>query len=402
MTQAMKDVAIVGAGPAGLCLAVELAALGLTVAVIDRAPRAALAEPADDGREIALTHASRRRLEAAGIWSRIAEAHVAPIRAAQLYDGDATRPLTLAEVDATAVHPLGQFVANRHLRRAAFEAAQADSRIELIAGTGVTALETATDSRVLLREDGERLAARLVVAADGRLSAMRRQAGVPAQLEDTGRHVLVCRMAHEHAHDQVTWSWFGYRRALALLPLSGRTSSVVMTVTPDEAEWLHSLDAGAFSAAVSDFYRHRLGAMQRVGDLHGYPLWIGYAERLHAERLALIGDAAIGLHPATAHGFNVGLASVERLVGEIARGQRQGRDIGDADVLAAYDRAHRQATRPLWLASRAVVGLYNDTRPPARLMRRAALGLARRVTPLRWGLEHYLLSDSRRATSPRP
>ena len=394
---AITDVAIVGAGPAGLCLAVELAAMGLSVKVVDRAPYAALVEPGDDGREIALTHTSRRQLAWAGIWQRIDEHSVAPIREAQLYngDGDAPQAMTLAGAERSASRTIGQLVPNRMIRRAAFEAALADSRITLVTGQGVSALESSPGARVLRLEDGSRLPARLVVAADGRMSFTRRMAGLPAHLEDTGRKVLVCRMAHERPHGETTWSWFGYERALALLPLNDRTSSVVMTLTPAEAERLESLDAEAFSATVSGFYRHCLGDMQRIGEVHSYPLWVGYADRLIADRLALIGDAAIGLHPATAHGFNVGLASVHRLVREISMARRRGQDIGSSSVLSAYERAHRRAIRPLWLASQAVVSLYGDTRPPARVLRQAALGLARQVGPLRWGLEHYLLRDAR-------
>lgn len=390
----IADVAIVGAGPAGLCLAVELAALGLSVSVVDRAPYNALAAPGDDGREIALTHTSRRQLAWAGIWQRIDTQSVAPIREARLYNGEAPQGMTLAGSERSASQTIGQLVPNRVIRRAAFEAALADSHITLITGKGVSALETTSGSRTLRLDDGSRLSARLVVAADGRLSATRRMAGLPAHLEDTGRKVLVCRMAHERPHGAMTWSWFGYERALALLPLNDQSSSVVMTLTPAEAERLEVLDDDAFSAAVSGFYRHCLGDMQRVGELHGYPLWVGYAQRLAAERLALIGDAAIGLHPATAHGFNVGLASVHRLVREISQAHRRGQDIGSSTLLSAYERTHLRATRPLWLASQAVVSLYGDQRPPARFVRQAALGLARQVGPLRWGLEHYLLRDA--------
>ncbi|GHB09559.1 5-demethoxyubiquinol-8 5-hydroxylase UbiM [Modicisalibacter luteus] len=391
----MADVAIVGAGPAGLCLAVELAAMGLEVAVVDRIPYSALAEPGEDGREIALTHTSRRQLAWAGIWQRIDMQSVAPIREAQLYNGDAPQAMTLAGGERSASRTIGQLVPNRVIRRAAFEAALDDSRITLLTGQGVSALETATRTRTLRLEDGSRLDARLVVAADGRMSVTRRMAGLPAHLEDTGRKVLVCRMAHERPHGETTWSWFGYERALALLPLNEQTSSVVMTLTPTEAERLASLDVAAFSATVTDFYRHCLGDMQRIGEVHSYPLWVGYAQRLVEERLALIGDAAIGLHPATAHGFNVGLASVHRLAREISMEHRRGGDIGSSAVLSAYERAHQRAIRPLWLASQTVVSLYGDARPPARMLRQAALGLARQVGPLRWGLESYLLRDAR-------
>lgn len=385
---ATRDVAIVGAGPVGLCLALELAALGLTVTVIDRAPWEALASPDDDGREIALTHASRRQLAAAGI--AIPEDRMAPIREARLYNGDPPHGMTLASARGEAQDGIGQLVANHLIRRAAFEAVRDVDRIELITGHGVQALNGGADWRSVRLDDQRDIPARLVVAADGRLSVTRRLAGLSAQIHDTGQRLLVRRMAHERPHRQTTWSWFHGERGLALLPLAGDTASLVMTLPPEDAERLEAMSPTAFAAEATRLYRGCVGEMTCLDALHDYPLTVSHADRLVADRVALVGDAALGLHPVTAHGFNVGLASVRRLVKALASHAGTTADVGAAAGLASYARHHQRAIVPLWHASRALVALYGDTRPPARLARHLALGAARRIAPLQWLMEGYL------------
>ncbi|WP_136065474.1 5-demethoxyubiquinol-8 5-hydroxylase UbiM [Modicisalibacter radicis] len=390
MADESSDVAVIGAGPAGLCQAVELAGAGLQVSVIDRLSKAQLAEPADDGREIALTHASRKHLERCGIWQHLDPQACAPIREVRLYNGHESRGLILADTPRDAQQPLGWLVANRAIRRAAFLAASACASIEWLDGRQVSGLRRDTRTLNVTFDAASECPARLVVGADGRFSMSRRLMGVPAQLHDSGQRLLVGRVSHERPHGQVTWSWFDYGQALSLLPLQGSNASLVMTLDPADAERLLALGAEAFSAEITRRYRHCLGDMRRSGEFHAYPLVESRAERLTAPRFALIGDAALGLHPVTAHGFNVGLASVRRLAEEVRKARTSGRDIGADTLLAAYERRHRRATQPLWLASRSLTALYGDTQPLARLARHGLLGAARHAKPLRWLLGGYL------------
>ncbi|MCK0745254.1 5-demethoxyubiquinol-8 5-hydroxylase UbiM [Chromohalobacter nigrandesensis] len=388
MSQPIKDVAIVGAGPVGMSLAMELAALDVSVTLIDAAPCTALASPDDDGREIALTHASRKQLTAVGI--DIPAGQMAPIREARLYNGASSRGMTLASARGEGEDSIGQLVANHVIRRAAFEAVQGSGRIELVTGRRVSALGTCSGGRSVLLDDQSQITARLVVAADGRLSATRRLAGLSAQVHDTGQRLLVRRMAHTRPHREVTWSWFNGERGLALLPLAGDTASLVMTLPPHQAERLKALSAEAFATEATRLYRNSVGEMRCSGALHDYPLVVSRADHLVADRVALVGDAAVGLHPVTAHGFNVGLASVRRLVEALTHHDQAVRDVGAPAQLAIYARHHQRAILPLWHASRALVTLYGDTRPPARLVRHLALGAARRAAPLQWLMESYL------------
>lgn len=376
------DIAIVGAGPAGLTLARSLRGSGLEIALIDPQPREALAEPAFDGREIALTHPSRRLLEAAGIWARLDAEAIAPLREARIIDGHGTTPLTIGSGDRA---PLGFLVANQAIRRAAFDAAIDGDGVRLFAGCRVVALDTARQDRTVLHlSDGRTLAARLVVAADGRYSTTRRLLGIGARQRDFGKTMLVCRMTHERPHESIALEWFDHGQTVALLPLAGRCSSLVLTLPPLQIERLIALDDAAFGAEITQRLRGRLGAMRPAGSRHAYPLVASFADRFAGPRCALVGDAAVGMHPVTAHGFNFGLLGQARLAAAIRAGAASpGGDVADPARLARYAREHRRETEPLYRATQLIVSLYTDERAPARWLRGAVLSAAARLPPLR-------------------
>ncbi|WP_313253584.1 5-demethoxyubiquinol-8 5-hydroxylase UbiM [Stenotrophomonas acidaminiphila] len=376
------DVLVVGAGPAGLCLARGLADTGLAVTLVELQPAAALAEPAFDGREIALTHASRQIMRTLGLWERIDPAQVSPLCSARVMNGASPFALGFAAGNEDA-DPLGWLVPNHLIRRAAWEAVQGQAGLELVDGARVTAIETGEAANTVVLDDGRRLSARLVVAADSRFSATRRMMGIGAQMRDFGKSMLVCRLAHELPHQHTAWEWFGYGRTLAMLPLPGDQCSAVITLPPQGIQELMAMDEAAFGEAVTGFFEQRLGRMRPVGTRHAYPLVGVYAHRFAGHRYALAGDAAVGMHPVTAHGFNFGLQSQQRLVREVAAAAARGADIGAAAVLARYERGHRLATRPLYEATNAIAALYNDSRLPARLLRGAALRAAHGVAPFR-------------------
>ncbi len=376
------DVLVVGAGPAGLCLARGLADTGLSVTLVELQPAAALAEPAFDGHEIALTHASRQIMRGLGLWERLDPAQVSPLRSARVMNGASPFALGFAAGNEN-VDELGWLVPNHLIRRAAWEAVQGQAGLELVDGAKVTAIETGDAANTVVLDDGRRLSARLVVAADSRFSATRRMMGIGARMRDFGKSMLVCRLDHEQPHHHAAWEWFGYGRTLAMLPLPGEQCSAVITLPPQGIQELMAMDDAAFGNAVTGFFEQRLGRMRPVGARHVYPLVGVYAHRFAAHRYALAGDAAVGMHPVTAHGFNFGLQSQQRLVKEVATAAARGGDIGAAAVLARYERGHRLATWPLYEATNAIATLYNDSRLPARLLRGAALRAAHGVAPFR-------------------
>ena len=391
------DVLIVGAGPAGLSLAIALAQAGMTATVLEQQPEAAVKEPAPDGREIALTHPSRALLERLGTWAGLAPGEIGTLREAQVHDGPpGQRPALQLGAQGSGHDMLGFIVPNHALRRTAYATAVRTPGVRLITGAqGVRVATRDTHAELEYRtadnpDSPVRLQAPLLVAADSRHSAVRRQLGVGARMADFGRTVIVCRMRHAQPHHGVAHECFGYERTLAVLPLPdapgphGRhpLCSVVVTADAADAAALMALPAEAFADTVARQFRGRLGPMQLDGERYAYPLVAVYADRFAAQRCALVGDAAVGMHPVTAHGFNLGLAGVERLCAALAAARRQGRDIGDSAVLAGYARAHHRHALPIYEGTNAIVRLYTDARPLPRLLRQAVLQGARRLPPL--------------------
>jgi ubiquinone biosynthesis UbiH/UbiF/VisC/COQ6 family hydroxylase len=374
------DIAVVGAGPVGLCLARALAAQGLRIALVERQPQEALAEPAFDGREIALTHASIRLLRELGVWQHIPAAEVYPLRSARVMDRDLPHELRVA---AGTGDRLGNLVANHLIRRAGWRAVQEAPGVDLHASATIEAVHADADTAWLQLRDGPRIEARLLIAADSRFSETRRALGIDADLHDFGKSMLVCRVRHELPHEHAAWEWFGLGQTLALLPLDEHLAGAVVTLPGEQARALAAMDEAAFAAELERRYGGRLGRMELAGSRHVYPLVATWARRFTGPRLALAGDAAVGMHPVTAHGFNLGLASVERLSDLAATALRQGRDMGDPALLARYQRRHRQGSWPLFQATRAIVGLYTDERAPARWIRGAALRASAGLPPFR-------------------
>jgi ubiquinone biosynthesis UbiH/UbiF/VisC/COQ6 family hydroxylase len=382
MPEQPVDVVVVGAGPAGLCFARALGGSGLQVALVEQQPRAALAEAAFDGREIALTHASRQILETLGIWQRLDPAEISPLRDAKVMDGRSPFALTFAATQRDT-QDLGWLVPNHLIRRAAWASVQEQPGLQILDEARVAGIVPGAGRSVVTLADGRRLTARLVVAADSRFSSTRRMLGIGARMRDFGKSMLVCRMQIEVPHQHTAWEWFGYGRTMALLPLNGDQASAVITLPPRQIEALMAQDPARFGHSISGLFEQRLGAMVPSAVPVAYPLVGVYAHAFVGDRCALIGDAAVGMHPVTAHGFNLGLAGAHRLANVLNQAAARGGDIGAAAGLASFERGHRLASRPLYEATNAIAALYTDDRLPARVLRRAGLRLAQGVTPFR-------------------
>ena len=389
------DILISGAGPAGLCLAGSLSGHGLRVGVVEQQPLAAIENPAYDGREIALTQQSAQMLRDLGLWDRIVAdepSAFSPLRDAQVLNGPS--PFAMVIDHQLSQHSeLGWLVSNHLIRRAAFQelrAAQHKSQdITLLAGEQVARAHTDASAAHVTLASGKQLRARLLVAADSRFSATRRALGIGADMHDFGRSMLLCTMAHALPHQHVAWEWFGYGQTLALLPMNddpatgAHRSCVVLTLPHHTLEALQDMDETAFGLELTRRFDQRLGAMQLVSTRHLYPLVGVRPHRLVAPRFACVGDAAVGMHPVTAHGFNFGLRGITTLAGELRAAHAAGQDIAAPELLARYERAHRRATLPLYLATTFIARLYTTDHPPARLLRDAALRLAQNFPPFK-------------------
>jgi ubiquinone biosynthesis UbiH/UbiF/VisC/COQ6 family hydroxylase len=359
-----------------------LSSTELRVAIIEQLPSAVLADPPHDGREIALTHASVQCLRENGVWKRIPVAEISPLRDARVWNGSSLTQLFIDHRDSRRCE-LGYLVPNHHLRRASFERVQDAAHLTWFCESRVVDISLEASAAVVHLADGQVCSASLLVAADTRFSATRRAAGIGARSLDFGRTMIVCRMTHELPHHHVAHEWFDYGQTIALLPLRGACSSVVVTVDHQQARRLMAMDPTQFNVELERRTQRRWGALQLVGERHAYPLVGVYAARFVAHRYALIGDAAVGMHPVTAHGFNLGLLGQATLAKEVFAAAATHQDVGDAERLGRYERQHRRATLPLYLATNALVKLYTADAPPIRLVRHALLRAAQRATPVK-------------------
>ncbi len=385
------DLLIVGAGPAGLCFARAVAAPGLRLGIVERQPEPVLAAPGYDGREIALTHFSVRVLEQLGIWPRLAES-AAPLRDACVWNGPSRYAMRLDHADSGR-EQLGFLVSNHLIRRAAYEVARGIEGLDWRLGVQVKGIHCDREGARLQLSDGTELGARLVVAADSRFSETRRAMGIPAAMHDFGKTMVLCRMSHELEHGETAREWFDYGQTVALLPLRDRRTSVIITLPDQQAQELLQMDDAAFTAEVERRLQQRLGRMQVDSGRHAYPLVGVYPERFVATRFATIGDAAVGMHPVTAHGFNFGLRSVDTLATGIREARGRGLDPAAPWLLARYDREHRLATRGLYLATQALVKLYTNDAPAARIARDLLLRLGNGLGPFKKTLVSTLAEE---------
>lgn len=394
------DIIIVGAGPAGLSFARSLASTGLRIALIEKQSEEQLAAPEFDGRDIALTHLSVRILKELGIWARIEPDDRPPIKEARVLDGTSPYCLTF-DREKDSIEALGFIVSNHVIRKALFDEIQTFDNVEIHANLAVTSISTNDDKASVVLSDGQTMESRLIVAADSRFSDTRRMAGIPASMYDFGRICIVCRMEHQRSHDGIAFECFHYGRTLAVLPLTSHRSSIVVTAPMDQRDSLMEMDDAQYSADIQHRFNSRYGDMKLISKKFAYPLVGVHASKFCAKRFALIGDAAVGMHPVTAHGYNLGLSGQEILAKEIINAAAQQRDIGATALLQRYQLKHMRTTKPMFHGTNEIVKFFTDDRVPAKLARTIALRLINRIPPIKHVIQNKL-SETRNRVSLLP
>ncbi len=390
------DVAIIGAGPVGLAFASTLSDRGISSILLERAPEAALAAPAPDGREIALTHRAIAILQELGAWDLIPAEAISPLKAARVLDG--TSPFALRfDPDAPVDGPLGMLVGNSHIRHALYGTAMRRDGLRLLAERTATCIVREAGGVVVHATGGEPVRARLAVAADTRFSPMRAAQGISTLRDDYGTSMLVCRMRHERPHDHIASELFNYGTVIAVLPMNGNMCSIVVSRSRDEIADLAATEVPEFEAEIERGVRGMLGTMRLEGKRHVYPLIGTFARCFAAPRFALIGDASVGMHPVTALGFNLGLRGQDTLAQEIAAAVARGGDVADPGALRRYEVAHRRLAFPLWMGTNVVAHLYRRQGPVSRLARGAALRIAERLPPFKYAVTALLMDRVRTA-----
>ncbi len=413
------EVLVVGGGLAGLSMACALASAGVSVAVVDREDPAKMIAAPFDGRSSALARGSQQMLNAIGVWPKMAAAAqpILDIRVSDGKIGRATSRLFLHyDHRDVAGEPMGYIVENRQTR-VAFQAhlatlptltSFAPSSLASLTRGAAGAPDAGRVEAVL--EDGRELTARLVIAADGRNSMLRQEAGIRSTNWDYAQCGIVGTVHHERPHDGVAHEHFLPAGPFALLPMvdgedGEYRSSLVWTEARDLTPQMLSLDDAAFSEQLHRRFGDSLGALSLPGKCWSYPLSMMHAERYSDHRLALIGDAAHAIHPISGQGFNLGLKDVAALSECIVDARRLGLDIGAPQVLERYERWRRFDNIALIATTDGLNRLFSNDLPPVRLARDVGLAAVNRMPGLkRFFMNHAmgLVGDLPRLVQGRP
>ncbi|MBV7380278.1 FAD-dependent monooxygenase [Maritimibacter dapengensis] len=382
------DIVIVGGGLNGPALALALGDAGFDVTVIDALPSGTRGEDAFDGRGYALALASQRLLKAIGVWDAVAP-NATPLLEIKISDGKPGQgpgPFVLefdhAEIDEG---PMGYMVEDRFLSRAFLDAVTAHPKVTLIDKTSVTDQEIGPASVTVSLSDGRRITAGLLVGCDGRRSGTAERAGIGRSGHDYGQTALVCAIAHEKPHHGTAHQFFMPAGPLAILPLPGNQCSIVWTETHDEAARIQALDDEGYLEHLRPRFGDFLGNISLAGKRFTYPLNLTVANAFCSDRLALVGDAAHGMHPIAGQGLNAGLKDVGALAEVLTLAKRRGEDFGRVDVLERYQQWRRFDVTQMVLATEATNTLFSNDNPFLRVARDVGLGVVNAFPALRRG-----------------
>lgn len=380
------DILISGGGLNGPALALGLAQAGFNVVIVDKRPMAARSESNFDGRGYALALGSKRLLANIGVWDKV-DANSQPmldIKVSDGHAGDGPSPFFLhfdhAELEEG---PMGFMMEDRFLYRGFMDALQNEPRIALISEDAVVD-HSVTGSTVSSQlESGKTVISKLLVGCDGRQSDTATRAGISRSGWEYGQTALVCAIQHELPHNGVAHQFFMPQGPLAILPLSGNRSSIVWTETDENARAIHQLNDEDYLAVLRPRFGNFLGDIELAGARHTYPLSLSVADSFAAERVALVGDAAHGLHPIAGQGLNAGLRDVGALVQVLSEARNRGEDFASQQVLERYEKWRRFDTQALVAATDITNRIFSNDNPLLRIGRDLGMGLINRLPPAR-------------------
>jgi len=387
MQKDMKaDVLVVGGGLNGLPFAIAVASAGLDVVVLERNAPDDLTSAAFDGRVSAIAHASRNLFRSTGIWDHIEAKE--PMLDIRITDGP-SKCFLHYDHRQLGEEPFGHMVENRHMRQALYKRAAEIDSLQILAPAEYTDIERNAQGVTASLKGEVTISARLLAAADGRLSPIRDLAGIKTVGWSYDQAGIVCTIAHELPHYGVAQERFLKPGPFAILPMTGNRSSLVWTEQTDRAKVIMALPDGEFEAEMAKRFGDYLGELKVVGPRWSYPLTLHQSERYTGERLALIGDAAHGMHPIAGQGLNLGLRDVAALAEVVVDAARLGQDIGGQTVLEDYQRWRRFDSIVLLAITDGLNRLFTNDIPPVRLARDVGLAAVNKMPKLKgFFMEH--------------
>jgi 2-octaprenyl-6-methoxyphenol hydroxylase len=380
------DVLIIGGGIVGLTLAVALANAGISVAIVDHVSPAVQRGGQYDGRASAVALGSWRIFDTIGLGPSL-QRESQPILDIRVADGSVSNgasPLFL-HFDHREIGegPFGYMIENRTMRRALFDATASLARVQVLAPNTVDILNRDASGVKAVLDDGRRITSRLLVAADGRRSAIRESAGIEVREIRYAQTAIVATVQHERAHEGVAVEQFLPSGPFAMLPMTEHRANIVWTEIHEHAGGYLALSNADFKDELGRRFGDWLGAIELEGPRFSYPLGLMQAERYTARRLVLAGDAAHVIHPIAGQGLNLGLRDVAALAEIVVDSHRLGLDVGDSLLLGRYERWRRFDNTVLAYATDGLNYLFSNNVGPLRVMRDIGLSIVGKVPPVR-------------------
>jgi 2-octaprenyl-6-methoxyphenol hydroxylase len=392
------DVIIFGGGLVGLALATALDSSGLSAIVVDPADPSPRTDASFDGRTSAVSSSSMRMLETIGVSGHLAEAGC-PIWRIAVADGLEPGGLHFDPDDGV---PLGFMHENRNLRAALHARAEAGKNLWLLWKSRVGSVERGDHGVVVALEDGRKLFAPLLVAADGRNSKTREAAGINVARWKYDHQAIVSVLRHERPHEHVAYEIFYPTGPFALLPMNddklGHRSAIVWSVPEEDATGWLSLGDEDFAAEAEAAMGGFLGKVAMLAPRSSFPLGFHHAAQITAKRVALVGDSAHAIHPIAGQGLNLGFRDVAALAEVLVEGARLGLDLGDQQLLDRYQRWRSLDALSVAFATDSLTRIYGIPGTAASAIRRFGMGLVGRISPLR----NRLMNEARGTSGELP
>ncbi len=388
------DLTIIGAGPAGLSLACALAKTKLKICVIEKSSRNKFSKPKNDGRDIALTHRSINILKKFGILKFINSKAISPVKEARILDGNSPRYLHIDHTK-TIKDSLGYLIPNQIIRKGIYKKLKSLKKIKIFSKNEVSKIISNKFLSKIYLKNKKNLESKLIVVADGRLSKTREKLGIYTNKTNFETSMTVFRMKHQLSNNNIALEYFHYNQTLAILPIQKNLSSIVVTLQNNKSKTFLNLTKRKINQKIENDLKGKLGKMNLIGKKYTYPMLTVYSNEFFRDRCVLIGDAAVGMHPVTAHGFNLGLRGINILQDEIKNALINKIDIGNVNTLKKYEKKFRQISLPIYLATNGIVRLYSDQKPIIKLARKSLLRLANTFWPVKNAIiDELLLKNS--------
>ncbi|OQX38501.1 MAG: hypothetical protein B0D91_03925 [Oceanospirillales bacterium LUC14_002_19_P2] len=382
------DITVVGGGINGLAMAMALSDLPLRIALVDAGSLSSEIKTVPgqyDPRVCALTESSRQLLDEVGAWALMRDARISPYTGMTVWDADGTGNIRFTAGEA-GLDTLGHIVENRVTTSAMLQRLS-ETDVTLLGHKEIASLRQTDDGVQLNTQSGDHLQSRLVIAADGAHSPVRRMAGIPTREWDYQHHAIVTTVQTEQYHQDTAWQIFLPSGPLAFLPLLSDCEthycSIVWSLVPDKAQQIMTLSDEAFCHALESAFEQRLGRVVSTDKRYCMPLRQRHARQYYRGRVVVMGDAAHTIHPLAGQGVNLGLLDARQLSEEIHRACERGGDYADALLLARYQRRREPHNLAVMVIMQGFQQLFGSDHLLLRWMRNTGLSLTNQIPLLK-------------------